>query len=709
MVLCLRPGTGESGRCIFAGRRFCTRGCPLFPLDRLKTFLRGDPSVRAILVLLLVVIVATALSVGMFLVELRQKELLRSQQMMLGLGRVLADQTTRTFEGVTLTMGGARDRLSDVIGLRVKLDDPMVGALLRARIAGLPQIKSMFVVGADGRLQNSSRTDFIPNLGVNDRMFFKTFADGSKADFFISGPERARIDGRWAFYVSMPLTDAQGVFRGVLASAVSIDYFAALYDTAGLDYVSSIYLLDREGRRLAGKTSEAAHLGERGVDPTLLNERLPMEKDAVFLAEKALAGGRWFYAYRTVDKYPLVISLAFDEREALVDWRSIMHQVAFGVALALMLVSAATALLIRNLLRKSRLEKDLRERDALVRHLVESVSDAIVSIDADKRVVLLNQAAEKLFDVSTDRVVGHDVTDLLEGASIQTATSLHQFLDMGLSSPDGLSLVGIIDGMGGNRQTPFEISLSASIFGGGTLLTAVFRDLSDRLRTERELQESNRQLQTLSASLQDVREAERARISRELHDELGQLLTGIRLEVSWLGGRLRQENHPLAAKVGAVKAQIDQTIASVRKISSELRPLVLDDLGFSAAASWYADQFSSRTGIPVELSLPDQDPPHGSALATALFRVMQESLTNVARHAGANHVAVSLTLRQGHWLLAIRDDGCGFVSGSGTARGIGLLGMRERVQMLGGEFAVRTAPAQGTEIEAQIPFEVVQG
>jgi len=132
---------------------------------------------------------------------------------------------------------------------------------------------------------------------------------------------------------------------------------------------------------------------------------------------------------------------------------------------------------------------------------------------------------------------------------------------------------------------------------------------------------------------------------------------------------------------------------------------VLDDLGFAAAAGWYVDQFSARTGLPVSLTLPEVDPPRGDAVATALFRVLQESLTNVARHAAASHVEVALGFADQCWTLSIRDDGAGFVHDPGRRGDIGLVGMRERAQILGGQFSVTTAPGAGTLIEVRIPAQ----
>jgi PAS domain S-box-containing protein len=424
----------------------------------------------------------------------------------------------------------------------------------------------------------------------------------------------------------------------------------------------------------------------------------------VVLLSQGAADGTQFVAYRQVAKYPLVISAVVTEQDALTPWRAIVRPIAFGVILVVVFVFVASFVMVRNLLRKGALESALKESDEQLRHMVQSVRDAIVTVDATKRVVLFNGAAERMFGVSAAQVIGSEVGELLFRSLRQPQlVNLLRYLEEGWRSPPGLALLGIITLQRDELEFPVELSMSTTTFRGEILLTAVFRDLTERQRAERELLETNRQLQELSASLQNVREEERTRISRELHDELGQLLTGIRMEVSWLGGRLLPEQPVLIDKVAAIKGQIDQTVASVRRLSSELRPLVLDDLGFAAAAGWYVDQFSARTGLPVDLRLPDEDPARGDAVATALFRVLQESLTNVARHASATKVEVRLCFRGDAWVLTIRDDGAGFVPDDGRRTGIGLIGMRERAQILGGQFSVTTAPGEGTLVEIHVP------
>ena len=670
----------------------------------LRRLLQQVPSVRAVLLLSFMMILATVVSVAAVLLDLRQKELAHAKGELVSLTRILSEQTTRTFEGVVLTMRGVRERLSDDLGRSFELSSVPVHLLLQARSAGLPQVKSMFVIDSQGFGVNSSRADFIPRLPMANREPFRYFIDGGSDEIFISRPEKARVDGQWTYYASIRLLDVSGQFRGVLVASISIGYFESLYESIGLDFVSRIRLLNSDGVLMAGKPHEDAMFGKIDGNPSALAKLRHEPEGGVVENSEDLAEGRRFVAYRQVAKYPLVVSAAVDEYEALTPWFRVMRPIIAGIVLVLLFISVTTFLMVRSLLRKDALESDLKKSDEQLRHMVHSARDAIVTVNSAKRVVLFNGAAEEIFGVRADEAIGNDIEKLLSRCLIppQLNVLLRELEEAWRSSSEQMRL-STVELLRDGRESHVEISLSTTSFRGESLLTAVFRDLTERLRAERELHETNRQLQELSASLQNVREEERTRISRELHDELGQLLTGIKMDVSWLGGRLLPEQQVLINKVLAVKGLIDQTVTSVRRISSELRPLVLDDLGFAAAAAWYIDQFSARTGMSVEFIRTDLDPERGDALATALFRVLQESLTNVARHAKATSVEISLSFVDEEWILSVRDDGAGFVHDPGKRVGIGLIGMRERVQNLSGRFSVTTAPGRGTLIEARIP------
>ncbi|MFZ4536484.1 cache domain-containing protein [Propionivibrio sp.] len=670
----------------------------------LRGILRSSPSVKAVLLLSLVMILATVISATVVLVDLRQKELNHAEGEIISLGEILSDQTARTFDGVVLMMRGARERLSDDIGRGFKLDSDPVRLLLQARIAGLPQVKSLFLIDNQGLGVNSSRADFIRNLSMADREFFSHFVDGGSDEIFISRPEKARVDGQWAYYVSVRLLDVSGQLRGVLVASINIEYFESLYENITMEFATRILLLNHQGILLAGKPHNEAMFAKLDANPAALKELLDHPAGHVVMDSEALAGGKRYVAYHQVAKYPLVISVAVDEDDALTPWHRVARPIAASAILVVLFVLLATFLMARNLLRKSLLESSLKENDDQLRQMVQSVRDAIVTMNSARSVVLFNGAAEQMFGIQADQAIGSEIGALLSRCLHQPQlASLLSYLEEGWRSPAGMALLGSVELLRDEQPFPVELSLSTTTFRGEILLTAVFRDLTESQRAERELLETNRQLKELSASLQNVREEEQARISRELHDELGQLLTGIRMEVSWLGGRLLAEQQVLVSKVGSIKGQIDQTIASVRRISSELRPLVLDDLGFAAAASWYVDQFSARTGLPVALVLSDDDPQRGDPTATVLFRVLQESLTNVARHAGVTKVEVRFGFRDDGWTLSISDDGAGFVLDAATRGGLGLVGMRERVQILGGQFALTTAPGEGTLVEVVVP------
>lgn len=245
------------------------------------------------------------------------------------------------------------------------------------------------------------------------------------------------------------------------------------------------------------------------------------------------------------------------------------------------------------------------------------------------------------------------------------------------------------------------------------LMPAVARALreaeerSQHRRAEEQLRESHKQLRALSVYLQTVREEERTRIAREVHDELGQALTSCKLDLSWIAGRLPPELKPLVDKARALTAHIDSTIQTVRRISSELRPGVLDHLGLGAAIEWQANEFQNRTGIRCDVHARVRETLPNQNLTTMLFRIFQETLTNVIRHAGATQVTVDLKETAGRINLEVRDNGRGIArTDIFNNKSMGLLGMRERAALLGGVFKIGSLPrGKGTRVYISIPLQ----
>ena len=241
-------------------------------------------------------------------------------------------------------------------------------------------------------------------------------------------------------------------------------------------------------------------------------------------------------------------------------------------------------------------------------------------------------------------------------------------------------------------------------------MTEAIRQLQDeivqRMQIENSLKESNQQLQTLSSHLQTVREEERANISREIHDELGQILTTLKMEITLLKEKGVEEDLPIQEDLDSMTQLVETTLNTVRRISAELRPGILDVLGLAEALEWQVQEFQNRTHIRIKKDIERFPLPAERDFSTACFRVCQEALTNVARHANATRVTVSFKKQNGNLELSISDNGSGIPKNEiSNLTSLGLLGMRERVQNLGGKLSVKGSPKKGTTVLASFPLD----
>ena len=230
------------------------------------------------------------------------------------------------------------------------------------------------------------------------------------------------------------------------------------------------------------------------------------------------------------------------------------------------------------------------------------------------------------------------------------------------------------------------------------------RDITEKYEAHEELSLSRERLRALASRLETVREEERTHISREIHDELGQALTGLKLDIAWMKRRLPND-HAMIEQCGSILMRIDQSLNAGRRIATELRPSVLDQLGLAAALEWQGQEFGVRMGIEVAMdivvdgrTIPDQ-------MGTAAFRILQESLTNIARHALATRVEVRLMQTATAFTLEIADNGIGFSPQrlEGTSS-LGVLGMRERALACGGDFSITCGSGQGTTVLLRVPL-----
>jgi PAS domain S-box-containing protein len=347
-------------------------------------------------------------------------------------------------------------------------------------------------------------------------------------------------------------------------------------------------------------------------------------------------------------------------------------------------------------------EGDARELAARLVGLLDSAMDAIVSLDDKLRVVQFNRAAEKIFGWPRARMLGEPL-DKLMPARFREAHGAHvrRFGSTGATSRrmgDGTVLYGQrADG----EEFPMEASISQLDTQHGKLFTVILRDVTERVRAQAELS-------LFAAQAHDIREQEKARVARELHDDLAQSLTALKMDVGWtrdnLPPGLRKSAPQLLAKLESMQSTLDQAVAATRRIAADLRPLVLDDLGLLPAVEWLVTGFIQRTGVSCVL-LADEGIELAEPYATALFRIVQEALANVAKHAQATRVEVRIDLTGDRVEIGVCDNGSGFDAQAPRKPGsLGIMGLRERAHLLRGSLAIESRPGQGACVKVSIPL-----
>jgi PAS domain S-box-containing protein len=251
-----------------------------------------------------------------------------------------------------------------------------------------------------------------------------------------------------------------------------------------------------------------------------------------------------------------------------------------------------------------------------------------------------------------------------------------------------------------------NISSHRIMYNNRWAILSVGENVTQRLLMEEQLRKSYDDIRLLNAHLETIREEERAGIAREIHDELGQQLTALKMDASWINTKLGKTEGQTDERITSMLSLIDDTVKTVRRIASDLRPGVLDDLGLVAAIEWQGNEFEKRTGIKTLITSQINEPEIDKKVATAIFRVYQEVLTNVARHAKASLVETQIELKDNIFRLSIKDNGVGFnIAEVKSKHTLGLLGMNERVAMVKGELSIESKVGEGTRVVIKVPIE----
>ena len=390
---------------------------------------------------------------------------------------------------------------------------------------------------------------------------------------------------------------------------------------------------------------------------------------------------------------------------AIAGWhRELMLTIAAGIGV---LLAVPTVLVVyREVSERRAAVTALTEAQARVAGIIESAMDAVITIDEAQRVVLFNKAAEEVFKCPREQAIGAPLDWFIPERFRAGHRGLVAAFGATGATSRRMGRARVVAGLRRNgEEFPIEASISQLVEAGRRYYTVILRDVSERVRAEEALRASQAEIRDLALAANTAREQEKSRIARELHDELGQALTALKIDVGWLRANLGDPPANVAEKLAAMQGLLDGTVAAARRISSDLRPLMLDDLGLTAAAEWLVQNFNTRTGIPCELVVGAGDLDLPDPYATAVFRVLQECLTNVAKHADARRVEVTLERQGGEVVLEVRDNGRGFSpTDPRKPASFGLVGLRERAQLVGGRLSVDSAPGAGAAVELRVPL-----
>jgi len=355
---------------------------------------------------------------------------------------------------------------------------------------------------------------------------------------------------------------------------------------------------------------------------------------------------------------------------------------------------------------KEKMQQTLRESEDRYQQIVKNINQGIVMQDEKGIITYVNEKFLEMMGYTQAEIIGHSITDLLgegllkkdkEKKSSEEKDRSKSF-EFAWKRKDGRRVFTIL--------SPKPIYDEKGHFKGSV---AVLTDITERRKVERELHQSREELRSLSQHLQSVREKESKRIAREIHDELGQMLTALKMDLFWLKRKIPSgddERKKFLEKAKSMSILIDKTFQTVHKISAELRPGLLDDLGLVPAIEWLAQDFQARTKIQCRIQIDCDGIEFGPDFSTAIFRISQEALTNVARHSNATRVNISFKEKNGTLLLKISDNGKGITEKEIFAPfSLGLMGMRERIRPFGGELNITGTPKKGTVLTVTLPLE----
>jgi PAS domain S-box-containing protein len=653
--------------------------------------------------LILAIAAATVLSIWL----LREQALDRAELHLNDLAAAVAEHAHQAIYSTGLIVAATVDEIGSLLEPGRRFEEKAVHRRLQDRVRALPHVLALTVVDPDGNLR--AHSDLFPAPAVNyaDREYFQVRREGKAATLHIGKPLMGRTTGTRTFTFSRRVEGPRGELHGIVVAAVRLDYFHDVYKRLTLGPDGRVVVFRADGIFLTSYPVIENAIGRPFGDDPLFTQPIARGEGNVMRRTGFLDAKPRIVAYRKLTDEPVVVTVSSTEHFILTAWRADALQLGAVGAAAAGFLLLAMLLVLRGMRERATLQAQLVETGEQLHRIVDAAMDAIITVDQEQNIMLFNVAAEKIFRIPAAQALGQPL-DRFIPERFRAAHRRHvwRFGETGESTRAmGENLV--LHGLRANgEEFPIDASISQIDHEGAKLFTVILRDVTARKEAQAALERSYRELRELSAAMNEVREGERTRIARELHDELAQWLTALKMDVAWLSSRLPDEQRQLIDRTERMKGLVDTTVGAVRRIAAALRPVMLDDLGLVAATENLLHDFSQRTGVVVSHEVESWTDGLGEPLATSLYRILQEAVTNVARHAGATELRVTLSRENGDLVLRVRDNGRGFdPEAAANGKSFGVLGMRERAHTLGGRARIERLATGGTLVEIVIPYE----
>jgi PAS domain S-box-containing protein len=368
-----------------------------------------------------------------------------------------------------------------------------------------------------------------------------------------------------------------------------------------------------------------------------------------------------------------------------------------------------TLSIIKDITKRKMSEIELRESESKFKMLFNNANDAVfVTQLSDEKFygdfIEVNEIACRRLGYNKEEFLHLSPSAIISQKCIDDYNKYNATL-----LREGHVIYDIIHRAKDKKLIPVEVNSHLFSFNDKATILSVARDITERKQAEERLKRSSRLLRELAIHLQSVREDERTMIAQEIHDELGQVLTALKIQISLLSNKLSENQAPLKNKINSLLNMIDSSVESVQKISAKLRPGILDELGLVSAIEWQTEEFEKNTNIKCSLVLPKDEIILDENKSTAIFRILQESLTNVVRHSKATRVSITLLNNKSNIYLEIKDNGIGITNQQiKDYKSLGIHGMRERAIVFGGEVLIEGFPNNGTNIKVEIPIDEIK-